>query len=173
MGWSCPSGTVLLEPFFLNNSAGKMARSPVAKTHYIGMLRLKPPGLTPMPVTLDLLARTPHSELSETDPPDLFRLAQDMRPCPCFQAAWVAWQSDNLSVWLYAARFNGRIVGAAFVQRDCMRSLGVRAITRGRGVGHRIVSVLVQRHQFSLSVHMHPELSAFVSACLASSAGPR
>ncbi len=119
------------------------------------------------------MERTPLSDLPETDSQDLSRQVQDMRLYPCYQSAWVAWQADDSSVRLYAARFNGRIVGVSFVEGDRLRSLGVRALTRGRGVGHRMVTVLAQRHPLSLSARMHPELSAFVSACLASSEGPK
>lgn len=121
-----------------------------------------------MPVTLDLLSRTPLSDLPETDAPDLARLAQDMSACPCYQSAWIAWQASAPGVRLHAARFNGRIVGVVFVEGECVLSLGVRALTRGRGVGRRMVSVLAQQHPLCLSAQIHPELGAFVSACLAS-----
>ena len=121
-----------------------------------------------MPVTLDLLSRTPLSDLPETDASDLARLAQDMSACPCYQLAWIAWQASAPGVRLHAARFNGRIVGVIFVEGDCVLSLGVRALTRGRGVGQRMVSVLAQHHELRLSAQMHAELTAFVSACLTS-----
>ncbi|WP_169579625.1 acetyl-CoA sensor PanZ family protein [Saccharospirillum impatiens] len=124
-----------------------------------------------MPVTLDLLASTPTPD--GTDMQDLTRLTQDMNACACFQAAWAAWQINRSEVSLYAARFNGRIVGVALVQSGCLLSLGVRGLTRGRGVGRRMVSVLAQQQGLTLSAHMDPGLAAFVSACLASTAGQR
>lgn len=86
-----------------------------------------------MPVTLDLLAQLPAAEQAETDMPDLARLAQDMLGCHCYQAAWADWCAGINGVGLYAARFNGRIVGAGLVRDDALLSLGVRALTRGRG----------------------------------------
>ncbi len=124
-----------------------------------------------MPVTLDLLAQLPAAEQAETDMPDLVRLAQDMLACPCYQVAWKDWRAGDNEVGLYAARFNGRIVGAGLVQDDCLLSLGVRALTRGRGVGQRMVSVLVGQHRLRVSDRMHPELASFVNACLTSTAG--
>ncbi len=124
-----------------------------------------------MPVTLDLLAQFPATEQAETDMPDLARLAQDMLACPCYQAAWEDWRAGDSEVGLYAARFNGRIVGAGLVKDGCLLSLGVRALTRRRGVGQRMVSVLVGQHRLSVSDCMHPELASFVNACLTSTAG--
>lgn len=119
-----------------------------------------------MPVTLDLLAQLPATEQAETDMPDLARLAQDMLDCPCYQAAWADWRAGIDGMGLYAARFNGRIVGAGLAKDDCLLSLGVRALTRKRGVGHRMVSVLVEQHRLRVSAHMHPELASFVNVCL-------
>lgn len=124
-----------------------------------------------MPVTLDLLAQLPATEQAETDMPDLARLAQDMLACPCYQAAWADWRAGVNGVGLYVARFNGRIVGAGLVKDDCLLSLGVRALTRGRGVGHRIVSVLLEQRPMRVSDRMHPALASFVNACVASTAG--
>lgn len=124
-----------------------------------------------MPVTLDLLAPLPATGQAETDMPDLVRLTQDMSACPCYQAAWADWSAGNNEVGLYAARFNGRIVGAGLVQGDCLLSLGVRALTRRRGVGQRMVSVLAAQHRLRVSAQMHPELASFVNACLTSTAG--
>lgn len=126
-----------------------------------------------MPVTLDLLAQSPAAEQPESDTADLARLAQDMLACPCYRAAWKGWHAGSCGVGLYAARFNGRIVGAALVKDDCLLSLGVRALTRGRGIGYRMVSVLAGQGSLSVSTRMHPELASFVNACLVSMAGPK
>ncbi|HET8905282.1 MAG TPA: acetyl-CoA sensor PanZ family protein [Saccharospirillum sp.] len=124
-----------------------------------------------MPVTLDLLALLPATEQAETDMSDLGKLAQDMLGCPCYQAAWEAWRAGDNEVRLYAARFNGRIVGAGLVKDGSLLSLGVRALTRRRGVGQRMVSVLVGQQRLQVSDCMHPELASFVNVCLTSTAG--
>jgi hypothetical protein len=129
------------------------------------MLRVKPPRPIAMPVTLEFLTRRSLPEQPETDSPDLVRLAQDMSDCPCYGVAWAEWQAAQVGMGLYVARFNGRIVGACLLQQDCLLSLGVPAITRGWGVGQRMVTVLAQRRRLSLSPLMTSELAAFVSAC--------
>ncbi|MEX0623154.1 MAG: acetyl-CoA sensor PanZ family protein [Saccharospirillum sp.] len=126
-----------------------------------------------MPVTLDFLAQSPAAEQPESDTADLARLAQDMLACPCYRAAWEDWLAGSCGVGLYAARFNGRIVGAVLVKDDCLLSLGVRALTRGRGIGYRMLSMLAAQRSLRVSARMHPELASFVNACLVSMAGPK
>lgn len=110
-----------------------------------------------MPVTAQLLNQPTQRDLAE-----LQGLAVEQAECPSYCRAWQRWQADPAAVAILVARFNERIVGAALVQDDVLVGFAVRAATRGRGVGQRLLSLLLLDKDYQPAAELNKPVRDFI-----------
>lgn len=110
-----------------------------------------------MPVTLQALTSPDERDLAELE-----RLAAEQLECPSYYRAWLSWQADPTSVMVYVARFNERIVGAVLLAGGEIAGFAVRAATRRRGVGQRMLGLVLGQTSAPVSLGMNAQTRAFI-----------
>lgn len=110
-----------------------------------------------MPVTLQALNAPNERDLAELE-----RLAAEQIDCPSYTRAWQSWQDDPTTVTLYVARFNERIVGAVLLAGGEIAGFAVRAATRRRGVGQRMLALVLGQTSAPVSLGMNAQTRAFI-----------
>lgn len=110
-----------------------------------------------MPVTAHSLTQATERDLAE-----LQRLAAEHAECPSYGRAWQDWQADPASVDVVVARFNERIVGAALLQAGVITGFAVRAATRGRGVGQRLLALLLADADYEVAAELNAPVREFI-----------
>lgn len=110
-----------------------------------------------MPVTVHPL-NTP----DERDVTELERIAAEQIDCPSYLNAWQRWQADRSAIDVRVARFNERIVGVVLLREGVLVGFAVRAATRGRGVGSRMLSCLAGYWQGEVSASLNEPVQRFI-----------
>ncbi|PTY35884.1 hypothetical protein BGP77_00725 [Saccharospirillum sp. MSK14-1] len=111
-----------------------------------------------MPVTVHPLTHPNERDLAE-----LQRLAVEQSQCASYRNAWQRWQDDPASVDLQVARFNERIVAVALVRQGVIVGFAVRAATRGRGVGQRLLTVLMADRDYDVADDLNTVTRDFIA----------
>jgi len=110
-----------------------------------------------MPVTAQSLAQPTERDLAELE-----RLASEQSGCASYSRAWQSWLADPASVELVVARFNERIVAVALLQDEVIVGFAVRAATRGRGVGQRLLTLLLADADYGVAAELNAEARGFI-----------
>ncbi|WP_157954293.1 acetyl-CoA sensor PanZ family protein [Saccharospirillum mangrovi] len=110
-----------------------------------------------MPVTLQALNAPDERDLAELE-----RLAAEQLDCPSYCRAWQQWLADPTTVTLYVARFNERIVGAVLLAGGEIVGFAVRAATRRRGVGQRMLDLVLAQTSAPVSLAMNAPTRVFI-----------
>lgn len=110
-----------------------------------------------MPVTAH-----PLDQADERDLTELERLATEQAECPSYTRAWHHWRADPAAIDLVVARFNERIVGAVLLRDGVIVGFAVRAATRGRGVGQRLLALLLADRNPAVAAEVNRPVREFI-----------